>query len=70
VNIRRPDLRTLLAGLLESKSAGAAATFGEDNSIAAAYALDSVLKAVTDVGSISAFSAVPGFSVVIADDLI
>jgi hypothetical protein len=36
VTSRRPDFRTLLAGLFESKAGGGVATFGEHNSMAAA----------------------------------
>lgn len=38
--------------------------------MAAAYALDSVLNAVADVGSMSAFSGASGLSVVTSDGLI
>jgi hypothetical protein len=69
VTSRRPDFR-LFAEFFESRPAGGTANFGEDSSMAAAYALDSVLNAVTDVGSMSALRAVPGLSVVTGDGLI
>ncbi len=49
----------------ESKPVGGCVVLGEDISMAAAYALDRVLNAVAEVGSISAFKAVPDFPIVI-----
>lgn len=48
-------------GLLFVSKLGSRALLGEEFSIATAYAFDNVLKAVGDVGSISAFSAVADF---------
>jgi hypothetical protein len=58
VTRRNVDLRA------ELKLPTGVATLGDDNSIAAAYAFDRVLKAVAEVGSISVLVAVPDWLVV------
>jgi hypothetical protein len=46
---------------LESKLVKGLAVLGDEFSMAAAYAFERVLKAVGDVGSMSAFNAVDDF---------
>jgi hypothetical protein len=53
-----------LKGVLASKFERVA-VLGEDDSMAAAYALDRVLKAVAEVGSMSAFAAAPDVLIVV-----